>query len=301
MLVLIGLGVVDREAVVYAGRDLWRSFVALAAIMVMTEVAMRVGLLDAWATRIEASARTISALFARVFILGAVVATTLNNDAAILLLTPLVVSLVHRRYPDRPDLVVPFAFAVFMSAGVAPLMISNPMNMIVAEYAGIGFNNYASHMALVAIAGWVTGFIALRYWFRGQLNESIVGKPQPPQTAMTGPQLQVMILLASVLAAIPDCRVRGRPRLDRCGRRSGCVSWNLGACWRRQSGFGRSRRGGMGHSGILVRRAGIGARATKRWVCRSSGWSLRDYRADRSWHQLGAGISGVLTTIRWRT
>jgi Na+/H+ antiporter NhaD/arsenite permease-like protein len=54
---------------------------------------------------------------------------------------------------QRPDLVVPFAFAVFSAAGVAPLVISNPMNMIVAVYAGIGFNEYAARMAPIALAG----------------------------------------------------------------------------------------------------------------------------------------------------
>ena len=39
-----------------------------------------------------------------------------------------------------------FAFAVFLAPGVAPFVISNPMNMIVAEYAGLGFNAYAAKM-----------------------------------------------------------------------------------------------------------------------------------------------------------
>src|SRR5439155_6682292 len=59
----------------------------------------------------------------------------------------------RRCCPDRSDLVVPFAFAVFSAAGVAPLVISNPMNLIVADYAGISFNEYAARMVPIAIAG----------------------------------------------------------------------------------------------------------------------------------------------------
>jgi len=65
--------------------------------------------------------------------LSAITSAALNNDAAVLLLTPLIVGLVRRCYPHRPDLIIPFAFAVFAAAGVAPLVISNPMNLIVAS------------------------------------------------------------------------------------------------------------------------------------------------------------------------
>lgn len=75
-----------------------------------------------------------------------ITSTAFNNDAAILLLTPLIITLVRRRYPDRPEMAEPMAFAVFMSAGVAALPVSNPMNMVVAEFMGISFNNYARHM-----------------------------------------------------------------------------------------------------------------------------------------------------------
>ena len=63
----------------------------------------------------------------------------------------------RRCYPDRPDLLAPFAFAVFSAAGVAPLVISNPMNLIVAEVAGVGFNEYAARMIPISVAGWAAG------------------------------------------------------------------------------------------------------------------------------------------------
>jgi hypothetical protein len=37
----------------------------------------------------------------------------------------------HRRRPE-----ITIAFAVFVAPGIAPFIVSNPMNMIVAEYAG---------------------------------------------------------------------------------------------------------------------------------------------------------------------
>jgi arsenical pump membrane protein len=79
----------------------------------------------------------------------------------VLLLTPPIVGLIRRCYPHRPDLVAPFAFAIFSAAGVAPLVISNPMNMIVA---------YAAVMTPIALAGWVTTYFILRTIFRRELR-----------------------------------------------------------------------------------------------------------------------------------
>jgi arsenical pump membrane protein len=101
---------------------------------------------------------------------SAIIAAVLNNDAAILLLTPLIVGVIRRCYPRQPELVVPFAFAVLSAAGVAPLVISNPINLIVSEYAGIGFNEYAARLSPIAVAGSVTSYLILRTVFRRQLH-----------------------------------------------------------------------------------------------------------------------------------
>lgn len=199
VLVLIALGVVRPEDVPLAAENLWRPFVAIGAIMVMTDVALRVGLLDAWAAHVERRARTTAQLFALVFALGALTATALNNDAAILLLTPLVVRLVRRRFPDRPGLLVPFAFAVFLAAGVAPLPVSNPMNMVVADFAGIGFNAYAARMLPIAVIGWLLAYAIARRLFRAELTGVLAATPPPPP--LTNAQRWTMALLAGVLPA----------------------------------------------------------------------------------------------------
>src|SRR5262245_4567462 len=124
------LGAVSVGEVVTAFRDLWRPFVGIAAIMITAATAEKAGILDRVAALIERGTRgSVGKAFLIVFALSAATAMLFNNDAAVLLLTPAVVALVKRRYPVRPYLVVPFAFAVFMAAGVAPFVISNPMNM----------------------------------------------------------------------------------------------------------------------------------------------------------------------------
>lgn len=201
VLLMVALGIVRPEHWLRAAANLWSPFVAIGAIMVMTEVSMRVGVLELWAARVEARARSSRQLFALVFGLGVLTSATLNNDAAILLLTPLVVALVRRRYPDRPGMVVPFAFAVFMSAGVAALPVSNPMNMVVAEFSGIGFNRYALRMLPVAAVGWLIAFAVVRRLFTRELNAELTPVAGATRASVSPAQRHVMVLLATVMIA----------------------------------------------------------------------------------------------------
>lgn len=199
---MLAIGIVRPEHLVMAATNLWSPFVALASVMVMTEVARRTGLLEWWAAVIEARAISTRRLFLLVFGLGILTSTALNNDAAILLLTPVVVILVQRRYPGQTRMVPLFAFAVFMSAGVAALPVSNPMNMVVSEFLKIGFNDYALHMVPVAVAGWVIAYFVLRGMFSEQMRIPIVSARDVAPRSTTQ-QRVMMVLLACVLVSYP--------------------------------------------------------------------------------------------------
>lgn len=200
VLLLSLMGVVGLGDVWAAASELWRAFATIASLMVLAEVSRRVGLL-AWAAgRIEARTRSTRSLFIAVFALGACSATALNNDAAILLLTPLVLALVGRMYPGRSDLMVPFAFAVFASAGVAPLMVSNPMNAIVAEMAGIGFVQYSAVMVPVAAVGWLVSLAMLLLIFRRALAAPRAHTTAPASQS-TPAQKRLLALLGAVLVS----------------------------------------------------------------------------------------------------
>jgi arsenical pump membrane protein len=169
--VLLAARIVGPHDLVDAAGILWRPFLAIVAIMVTTSAAQEAGVFDRIVTYIEGRARG-SALrtFNVVFVASAVTAALLNNDSAVLLLTPLAVALGRRLYPGRPAVVDAFAFAVFLSAGVAPLVISNPMNMIVAEYAGLDFNAYAVRMLPVWVGGRVVTLVVVNLLFAKSLG-----------------------------------------------------------------------------------------------------------------------------------
>jgi arsenical pump membrane protein len=189
---------------------LWRPLVALASIMAMTGVAARVGVFEQLAALVVPRAHaSASRLFTLVFVLSLATAAVLNNDAAILVLTPVVVLLVRHMYPDTPSLLLPFAFAVFMAAGVAPFLTSNPMNTVVAGVAEIDFNEYAARMLPVALAGSIVTFFVLRRIFAAELAGAPAARPPAPPAPWTPGQRQALVLVVAVLAAYPVFALAG--------------------------------------------------------------------------------------------
>jgi arsenical pump membrane protein len=94
---------------------------------------------------------------------------------------------------------LPLAFAVFLSAGVAALPVSNPMNMLMADYLGISFNAYAATMIPVAVCGWLLAFLILRRVFARELA---IPAPALERRQLTAPPLTarlMLVLLAGVL------------------------------------------------------------------------------------------------------
>src|SRR5205807_8346139 len=177
-----------------------------SSIMIIAACALRLGIIERIAAEAFPHAHgSPTRLFMLVFAISAATAAVLNNDSAVLLVTPLVVVGIRALYPQRPKLVVPFAFAVFMAAGVAPLVTANPMNLIVADYAGLNFNSYALRMLPISIAGWlVTGFI-LRRLFAAELAAAVGGRARRPEVPgrWSGAEWQGLALVLLVLGAYP--------------------------------------------------------------------------------------------------
>ncbi len=213
VVVLLLTGLLTADDMLTSARIQWRPLLALTCIMVMTGVVREVGAFDRLALRIEAYARGTSAArsFAVVFALSALTPSLLNNDAAILLLTPLVIALSRRLYPDRPGVTEAFVFAVFLAPGVAPFIISNPMNMIVAEFAGLTFNGYAATMLPISVVGALLTFGILRFHFRHLLATAVAAPTRVDVPAPRPAERPAMLLLLAVFAAYPVMAALGGP------------------------------------------------------------------------------------------
>jgi arsenical pump membrane protein len=200
-------GVLTPKDILRGAALLWRPLLTIASIMATTSIAHKLGIFDRITRSIEIRTRgAVPRAFTAVYVICATTAALFNNDAAVLLLTPIVVPVIRRLYPRRaPVLTLPFAFAIFMSAGVAPLCTSNPMNLVVAEHAGIGFNAYAARMLPVALAGSLCTYFLLRAVFKSQLeDEEPAGGRELGSLADLGTTPRtVLIIVAAMFASYP--------------------------------------------------------------------------------------------------
>jgi arsenical pump membrane protein len=208
------LGVAAPADVTTALSELWRPMIGIVGIMATTAAAAELGIFRRLAAWIEPRTRgPVKHAFRFVFAIAAVTAAILSNDAAILLLTPAVIELLRAVYPRRnPKFVLPFAFAVFVAAGVAPLPTSNPMNLVVAYRAGIGFNAYALHMLPVAIVGWIVSYALLAWWFKDALADEAPALGRAPTfVPLSGHAKVALVITLGSIVAYPVLAVLGHP------------------------------------------------------------------------------------------
>jgi arsenical pump membrane protein len=144
-------------------------------------------------------------LFPLVVLLGAAIASVFANDGAALLLTPIVLAILLR-LDFKPGAALAFIVACGFTADSTslPLVISNLVNIVSANFFDIGFGRYAAVMVPVNLVSLVATLAVLWLFYRRDLPSTYpAAELEPPASAIRDPAVfrAAFPLLAVLLVA----------------------------------------------------------------------------------------------------
>lgn len=228
--------------------ETWRTLLFLLALLLFSLLAELGGLFE-WAATYAARHAGGSGrrLFFNVFALGAISTILLSLDTTAILLTPIVLAFVRRlRLPPLPFML---ACCFIANTGSLLLPVSNLTNLLVVGALHIGFDDYAAHMLLPAVAAILINFGAFLWLWRREIPRRVDTSElgEPADAILHGPffrlslctlgamvvgyfvaeQAGVEIVWVGVAAAAVLLIVALRWRLIRPAEAARDVSWGL--------------------------------------------------------------------------
>ena len=181
--VLVALGAISVRQAADEVAGLAEVVAFLGAVLVLAKLCDDEGLFEAAGAAIARGRVGSGGLLLRVFVVSSLITAVLSLDAAVVLLTPVVLAAVRRlRTPVRP-----YAYATAHLANGASLLlpVSNLTNLLAFHTANISFTKFTLLMALPWLAAVAILYAIFRLFFAGDLRvqpdpEELGPAPRPP-------------------------------------------------------------------------------------------------------------------------
>ncbi|KNX78363.1 arsenical pump membrane protein [Pseudomonas sp. 250J] len=170
-LIALAVGAVSLQDIPAVWAIVWNATATFIAIIIISLLLDEAGFFE-WAALHVARWANGSGyrLFAFCVLLGAAVSALFANDGAALILTPIVMSmLLALRFSAATTLAFVMAAGFIADTASLPLVVSNLVNIVSADYFGLGFGEYAAVMVPVNLVSVAATLGVLWLFFRRDL------------------------------------------------------------------------------------------------------------------------------------
>ncbi|WP_312282225.1 arsenic transporter [Pseudescherichia sp.] len=201
----LATGVIHIDDIPVVWNIVWNATAAFIAVIVISLLLDESGFFEWAALHVARWGNGCGRLlFSWIVLLGATVAALFANDGAALILTPIVIAmLLALGFSKETTLAFVMAAGFIADTASLPLIVSNLVNIVSADFFGLGFTRYASVMIPVDLAAIAATLVMLHLFFRKDIpvtyDVSLLKAPasaiKDPATFRTGWIVLVLLLI----------------------------------------------------------------------------------------------------------